>query len=80
MSWGSREEKGDEWPKVWEWSPEDAVRRQEIRGSWESWNVQGQEVTESINEFFEQFVLTPPTVRESHVQSLEFPSGCASPE
>ena len=31
MSWRIREEKGDEWTKVWEWSPEDAVRRQDIR-------------------------------------------------
>ena len=31
MSRRIREEKGDEWTKVWEWSPEDAVRRQDIR-------------------------------------------------
>lgn len=31
MSWGIREEKGDEWTKVWERSPENAVRRQDIR-------------------------------------------------
>ena len=31
MSWRIREEKGDEWTKVWEWSPEDAVRRVGVR-------------------------------------------------